>query len=101
MKKYFVSTRGDINEYEVHKSDSVRPQDGCDMLVRDKHGHVYSASSSVYFDTVEEAAQRWVEQQKLYIDRLTSRLSSEVAALRNLQANLRSFNSGEIDNASN
>jgi hypothetical protein len=100
-KKYFITIHGDIREYELHSSTSMRPQDGCDMLIKDKHGHVSSANSSRYFDTVEEAVQRWSEKQLLYIEQSSSRLSSEVAAFRNLQSNFRSFISGETSNAGN
>lgn len=100
-KKYFITTTGEILEYELYSSTSMAPQKGCDILIKNEHGHVYSGNSSYYLDSVEEAAQRWIEKQLLYIEQAAARLSSDVAALRNLQANVRSFNSGEVKNESN
>jgi hypothetical protein len=68
-KLYFIDIRGRMHEYtKVEHASSMAPIDGCDMLIRDGTGRIYSARSSSYFHTAEEAVANFRSKQLRYID---------------------------------
>lgn len=85
-KLYTVSTDGELREYTREPIGSGRrPRGDCDILIRDANGHVYSAKSSRYFPTIEEAVKAFEAKQTEYIAQTRERLAREIAALERAQ----------------
>lgn len=88
---YFVTNQGEILEYtEVPQEQwgNMRPQDGCDLLIRRPIVGIASAKSEFYHESPEEAASQFIENTARYAQELSKRLSDELNAIRNCQRNL-------------
>lgn len=58
MTKYIVYTSRAVptlHEVEVVEVPGMTPIAGCDILIKNEHGHINSAKSSSYSDTEDEA----------------------------------------------
>lgn len=91
MKVYFVDIHGNVHEYEIvnpHEEKlQMRPQDGCDMLIRDSRGCISSAKRVQYRDTPQEALRAFLERQQQYIDQAQAQLDREKASYSNAAIN--------------
>jgi hypothetical protein len=93
MKLYFIDVRGNLHEYtKLEQSECKRhtPREGCDMLIKDKHGYISSAHSDSYYATVAEAVDAFEKRQRKYIEQTEIRLYDEREALANARRHLRS-----------
>jgi hypothetical protein len=84
MKVYFITINGNLSQYtklEPHEHVGITPVEGCDMIIRNDHGHVFSADSRSYYATIEEAVAAFTERQRGYIDQTEQTLVRERNAL--------------------
>lgn len=84
MKLYFIDIHGNLLEYtrlEPSECRGMAPAEGCDMLIKCKHGHVSSANSKSYFATIKQAVEAFADKQRGYIDQTRERLERERLAL--------------------
>lgn len=84
MKLYFITIHGNLSQYtklEPHEHIGITPAKGCDMIIRNDHGHVFSASSKSYFTSIDDAVASFAERQRSYIAQTERKLEQERAVL--------------------
>lgn len=81
-KVYSVNIRGEISEYTIVEKRGWGPQNGCDILVEDKQGNVYSGSSKDYFLIKREALLNAKKRTEGFIEIHEATLCSSRKALK-------------------
>ncbi len=77
-KVYFVTTNGNLFEYEVVDPPGQAPQKGCDILIKNMDGHICSGNSISYFESKKEALTKALDQNKKWISVLGIRIKEHI-----------------------
>lgn len=94
-KVYFVSTDGQLKEYTiVNKKDwgNTAPQAGCDILIKDDRGLIYSGSTTSYLPSKKEALEKAEKRGLSFVNTYKNLLETYQEALNNIQDQLKNEN---------
>lgn len=93
MKLYFVSSSGELLEYQRVEPAGMAPQEGCDMILS-RCGQFYSAKSAHYSETPEEAYAKFIKGCEEAAQLWADKLSREVELMRKAKRGLASHITG-------
>lgn len=98
MKKvYFVDIKGKLSEFTIIEREGMSPASGCDFLIEDEKGFIYSGSYKSYFATKKEALQEAEKRFLKWAAQSEERLFKEKLALEYVQIQLLDLQSkGEL-----
>ncbi len=88
QKLYFVDTAGNVSEHITVNPPMQAPCRGCDLLVKDKYGHIYSGDSKSYLKSKAVALKKAKETNEKYLKSHLAFAKRQRKILKNIESQL-------------